>query len=80
MQSAFSTAQRALSGVMADLETLAMFAMAGSLKSEHVSDSFTEHRELILRSAQMLVKHHKRQQQQQQQHSQWSSQPHGQQR
>ena len=55
MQSAFSTAQRALSGVMADLETLAMFAMAGSLKSEHVSDSFTEHRELILRSAKMLV-------------------------
>ncbi len=44
-----------VNGLIADLNTVIMFATAGSLKSELENDSFGNHRETILRSAKTLV-------------------------
>ncbi|CAF0748960.1 unnamed protein product [Brachionus calyciflorus] len=49
------SAGNAVNGIIADLNTVIMFATAGTLRSETESDSLGNHRELILRSAKMLV-------------------------
>jgi talin len=48
-------ADNAVTGIVADLNTVIMFATAGTLKSETEVDSFSNHRESILRSAKTLV-------------------------
>jgi talin len=48
-------ADNAVNGIVADLNTVIMFATAGTLKSEVEVDSFSNHRESILRSAKTLV-------------------------
>lgn len=48
-------ADNAVNGIVADLNTVIMFATAGTLKSEADADSFSNHRENILRSAKTLV-------------------------
>jgi talin len=45
----------AVNGIIADLNTVIMFATAGTLKAESDGDTFSNHRELILRSAKTLV-------------------------
>ena len=49
------SADNAVNGIIADLNTVAMFATAGTLKSEADSDAFGNHREAILRTAKALV-------------------------
>lgn len=53
-------AEHAVSGIVADLNTVIMFATAGTLRSEAAedaggADSFGNHRESVLRSAKTLV-------------------------
>jgi talin len=50
-------AENSINGILADLNTVIMFATAGTLKSdmEDCNDSFSNHRESVLRSAKMLV-------------------------
>eukprot|EP00092_Neocalanus_flemingeri_P085334 GFUD01107374.1.p1 GENE.GFUD01107374.1~~GFUD01107374.1.p1 ORF type:complete len:1009 (+),score=319.61 GFUD01107374.1:263-3028(+) len=45
-----------LSGLASDLETTIMFASAGTMNPETEGESFADHRENILKSAQVLVK------------------------
>jgi talin len=54
---ACSSAEHAISGILADLDTVCMFATAGTLKpdSDDGCDSFGNHREAVLRSAKTLV-------------------------
>ncbi|XP_044738316.1 talin-1 isoform X2 [Chrysoperla carnea] len=44
-----------VSGIIGDLDTTIMFATAGTLQPEHAGDSFSEHREAILKTAKALV-------------------------
>jgi talin len=48
-------ADNSVNGIIADLNTVIMFATSGTLKSESESDTFGNHRESILRSAKTLV-------------------------
>ena len=48
-------ADNSVNGIIADLNTVIMFATAGTLKSESDADSFSNHREAILRTAKTLV-------------------------
>jgi talin len=48
-------ADNSVNGIIADLNTVIMFATAGTLKSESDSDSFSNHREAVLRTAKTLV-------------------------
>jgi len=48
-------ADASVSGIVADLNTVIMFATAGTLKSDIDQDSFGNHREAILRTAKTLV-------------------------
>ncbi len=55
---ACANAENAISGILADLGTVCMFATSGTLKSdaaESEDDSFGNHREAVLRSAKTLV-------------------------
>lgn len=49
------SANSSVNGIIADLNTVIMFATAGTLKAETDSDSFSNHRESVLRSAKTLV-------------------------
>jgi talin len=48
-------AENSVNGIIADLNTVIMFATAGTLKSESDSDTFSNHREAILHTAKELV-------------------------
>jgi talin len=48
-------ADNSVNGIIADLNTVIMFATAGTLKSESDTDSFSNHRESVLRTAKTLV-------------------------
>jgi talin len=48
-------ADNAVAGIIADLNTVIMFATSGTLGAEHESDSFGNHREAVLRTAKALV-------------------------
>jgi talin len=48
-------ADNSVLGIIADLNTVIMFATAGTLKSDSDSDSFSNHRESVLRTAKTLV-------------------------
>jgi talin len=54
---ACANAESAITGILADLSTVCMFATSGTLKSDADSedDSFGNHREAVLRSAKTLV-------------------------
>ena len=44
-----------VSGIIGDLDTTIMFATAGTLNAENDDDSFSDHREHILKTAKALV-------------------------
>ena len=48
-------ADNAVAGLIADLNTVIMFATSGTLGAEHECDSFGNHREAVLRTAKALV-------------------------
>lgn len=48
-------ADNSVNGIIADLNTVIMFATSGTLKSESETDTLSNHRESILRSAKTLV-------------------------
>ncbi|CAF3354839.1 unnamed protein product [Rotaria socialis] len=49
------TAASAVSSIITDLDTTILYANSGSLNSEHVDESFSDHREAILKTAKLLV-------------------------
>lgn len=49
------SADNLVQGIIADLNTVIMFATAGTLRSDTDSDSFSNHREAVLRTAKTLV-------------------------
>ncbi|XP_035383856.1 talin-2-like isoform X2 [Electrophorus electricus] len=52
---ACASAASAVSGIVADLDTVIMFASAGTLNMENDAGSFADHRETILKTAKVLV-------------------------
>ncbi|CAF1156243.1 unnamed protein product [Adineta steineri] len=48
-------ASTTVSSIITDLDTTILFASAGSLHSEHIDETFADHREAILKTAKALV-------------------------
>ncbi|CAF3405979.1 unnamed protein product [Rotaria sp. Silwood1] len=48
-------ASSAVNNIINDLDATLLFAMSGTLNSEHVSETFFDHREAILKTAKVLV-------------------------